>query len=847
MIDFKRLIDYLPSYYREADTYKDDKGIGILEKFLEIFGKYLEENIKQPIDEALDTLINVSESKDNKYLKYLWRWFGEFPLINSEDPLILNLTTKEEKDILKYVTSLYKIRGTEKFYQIVFNLYSNSINQLKLISIDQVSPDWKKDFRDKTIPRSKTNPTELWPYFDMSSYDSDDYFDSKKEMSFIGYTTFKVEVNKYLAPMIKIWRVLKAFIDRFLPFNIKSKLILNNQDYDKTSYHFKVSLLTGNKWVSKDSGTVIQLEDDESVFLKVELFDNYNRKIYDLPWYSDMLYTKGQNKAYDQNFIQGFSEKSKYYGDRVISINGIFMVKDGRKDIRNTYRFYLDDPSKAFTITISSDKYSRTYYYIIRLLEYEKVYDGETPITIKVEAYKLIDDKKYKVHVVFKNSGSIQESNDSNHYITSWKVTSNGTYEFYLSEALHKKVLANVEKLVPRYRVLLGYSYIKVPNTQEIDIERDLVNKLEEKNSEIYIDTPLELLHYANVKVYIEPIAPTKKVPSNIMVNIVGTNTHLRKGDIWNPFGYDTYTFSIENNDSGKNESAKAIIYNSKLAVDLMRVYSLDPSNNKDEITDSKPSAICIVSYLILSEYSKKYLKEHPDKCLYTITCPNGKIFTVGIKANLEKEIYKTVNINGDEVIIEAIQENNDLPKLKIVSKKPGFFYVTTPLNNEALVKWNVVDRRNVYLEAAALYINPIGNYENWLGISKSEAGYISNSNTTGPFTIRLVDKKGWAINDISVSFWSESLDVNTGTIKKEVVTNGQVLRVSQNTTFVGLYHGKTFKANVKLLNVKVIPNELTWLIVDNEILTIDGIEDPVKDLIIDASSNLVKWSLEKK
>ena len=45
MIDIRHLIDFLPWYYKDKDTYKvNDKGI--LERFLEICGDYFTDNIK---------------------------------------------------------------------------------------------------------------------------------------------------------------------------------------------------------------------------------------------------------------------------------------------------------------------------------------------------------------------------------------------------------------------------------------------------------------------------------------------------------------------------------------------------------------------------------------------------------------------------------------------------------------------------------------------------------------------------------------------------------------------------------------------------------------------------------
>ena len=48
-------MDFLPYYYREADTYKVN-GKGILERYLEIFGNYFEDYIVKDTKDILDIL-----------------------------------------------------------------------------------------------------------------------------------------------------------------------------------------------------------------------------------------------------------------------------------------------------------------------------------------------------------------------------------------------------------------------------------------------------------------------------------------------------------------------------------------------------------------------------------------------------------------------------------------------------------------------------------------------------------------------------------------------------------------------------------------------------------------------
>lgn len=146
MLNLRNLIDLLPYYYREADTYKDDNGRGIFEKYLEIFGNYFD-NIVSDTDSLFN--INDIDKCDELYLNHLWEFTGQMPFAdslrmdfekfktyfhNSKDwkslssigySMILGMDyTKEKKRALvKYSVALYKIRGTKKFFEILFRLY----------------------------------------------------------------------------------------------------------------------------------------------------------------------------------------------------------------------------------------------------------------------------------------------------------------------------------------------------------------------------------------------------------------------------------------------------------------------------------------------------------------------------------------------------------------------------------------------------------------------------------------------------------------------------------------------------------------------------------------------------
>lgn len=131
---FKNL---LPYYYQENDTYIDDSGKGILERFMEVCSEYFDTDIldNKEGNPGLDNIVDLidTESTPRLYLNYLWEFLGEIPygygVIVNGGKGIPNFSTPSlhlgvnPRLLLKYAISLYKIRGTEKFYEILGKYY----------------------------------------------------------------------------------------------------------------------------------------------------------------------------------------------------------------------------------------------------------------------------------------------------------------------------------------------------------------------------------------------------------------------------------------------------------------------------------------------------------------------------------------------------------------------------------------------------------------------------------------------------------------------------------------------------------------------------------------------------
>lgn len=152
---------FFPQYYKENDSYKDKEGRGLLERLVTTCTEYLDSDIVGTTNfPGLDEFINLIDVDKTPeiFLNYLWEYLGEIPyawgvLTNGQPYTKENLEKwlsspkgypkADPRTVLKYAISLYKIRGTKKFYQILGSLYGVEID---LIDHDRHSSILGEDF-----------------------------------------------------------------------------------------------------------------------------------------------------------------------------------------------------------------------------------------------------------------------------------------------------------------------------------------------------------------------------------------------------------------------------------------------------------------------------------------------------------------------------------------------------------------------------------------------------------------------------------------------------------------------------------------------------------------------------
>lgn len=163
MINLGKLIDLLPVYFQANDTYKDDQDKGILERFLELVGISMIDDSDRNTSMLpnIDNILDVIDVENTRavLLDYIYEFIGSPPqeyktpfmegeflhnppyyvwYLEYNVPLesftqlgyVPEITYRPvkyysaiDRKLIRYAISLYKIRGTEKFYRVLLTSY----------------------------------------------------------------------------------------------------------------------------------------------------------------------------------------------------------------------------------------------------------------------------------------------------------------------------------------------------------------------------------------------------------------------------------------------------------------------------------------------------------------------------------------------------------------------------------------------------------------------------------------------------------------------------------------------------------------------------------------------------
>ena len=165
---FKQYVfsNLFPYYYKDYDTYKDANGKGILERFVEVCSEYFDNEVVPEIDNILDN-IDVDICKD-LYLNYLWEFLGEIPYSNTYNNKIY--PNPNPRQVLRYAISLFKIRGTALFYEVLGRLYDTPISIEIVNPPNPQTPDSDGIIRSKLYYSKGSNNQVLFWYGQYMTY-----------------------------------------------------------------------------------------------------------------------------------------------------------------------------------------------------------------------------------------------------------------------------------------------------------------------------------------------------------------------------------------------------------------------------------------------------------------------------------------------------------------------------------------------------------------------------------------------------------------------------------------------------------------------------------------------------
>ena len=424
MINLRSLMDLLPYYFREQDTYKVN-GKGLLERYLDIFGAYFDNQVVRDIS-TLDDVIDIDKTPE-VYLGYLWEFLGSMPYANpraidpdkwkqyfngfNSDSTIQSLsklwlyrkdsdgdhytlTTDQVRALVKYSIALFSIRGTRKFFEVLLRLYgfeatiSNGSTYPNITVEDDDDSDYygtdddyygtDEDYAGSTdsLFDIKTESTKLdseWLNLDTDTTDNQTNCTRIVNVNFRLKSSYvyNVSSNEFKRLQDRMFNL----IDMFLPIGTRPHLIWDNVNVGD-GYESKI---TRSIEVYVDR-TPIDWEPSDDVFVESNEYPG---------WY----------RVYDKSDPHSGVPARNFDWSQLR-----FMVKV--KDTGETTAFISDQPKK-FVVAFNGNDFSDT--------EYE---DGHI-FTVKPGG----DGKyypKFKVSVICEEDFDLTDGSLNTFIITSW-------------------------------------------------------------------------------------------------------------------------------------------------------------------------------------------------------------------------------------------------------------------------------------------------------------------------------------------------------------------------------------------------------------------------------------------
>jgi hypothetical protein len=115
------LKNLIPSYILEKDSYKDVDGKGFVERYLEIFGQELDDNTLASLEDYEISTIDVNLTAE-KFLDYYEDLQGDIKNFGTD--------TAARRSIIKYIISIYSIKGTKESIKQILATRGYKVNTI---------------------------------------------------------------------------------------------------------------------------------------------------------------------------------------------------------------------------------------------------------------------------------------------------------------------------------------------------------------------------------------------------------------------------------------------------------------------------------------------------------------------------------------------------------------------------------------------------------------------------------------------------------------------------------------------------------------------------------------------
>lgn len=350
---------------------------------------------------------------------------GELPFARTgEHTGVPNLSDEQIRTILKYSISLLKIRGSRKFFEILFNMYG-----LTCTIVDPT--DGEMDKWEKVDPLYDT---------DYSGYDKYNY-DKIYGCAQCIQVDISIGGHGFTSPT-KEFKAFKQSIDRlfdrFLPYNVSGNI---QYGFD-LAYNYKIVAEPLISPVKIVTGHITEVP------IRVTVTSDYDD--------ADLRYQ-----------VTGYDPSENKWSSKLYESGSIFYAKKG--DQRYYFRS-VGDNSVTTYVDVGLEYYTKSYHIYADLISGgtdldNLVITGSNPkIEIKVTANMNYQGNIRPVDVQLINTHETKPSGSI------WEITSAGTYEFVIADFPAKRVILNVTAIATNYTVICEPRNVNITNRESSKI-----------------------------------------------------------------------------------------------------------------------------------------------------------------------------------------------------------------------------------------------------------------------------------------------------------------------------------------------------------------------------------------